>query len=114
MKKKEEKDMWRMWAVILYLCLALQILFIIIAYTLPSFINYIDYGLPGITPQHCGVTNSIFVMEVITDLAILLSLILFLVRTAQSSKLLTKGIVFLAIFLLEIFFFVLLHAGVCD
>jgi hypothetical protein len=91
MKKKEEKDKWRIWVLILYFCFALQILSAVVIFTLPGFFNYID-RLPQISVSSCP-GNSGHILTAIGFVAVISSLILLLVK---------KEIKFFIIFIYEI------------
>lgn len=104
MKKNEEKDKWRMWVLVLYFFLALQILFVIAVFTLPGFYDYINSinsyygrGLPQILsgPFCAGVDDLNAILEITGGVVLVFSLVLCYIK---------KEIKFLAIFLFEILF----------
>jgi hypothetical protein len=91
MKNKGEKGKWRIWVLILYFCFALQILSVIVIFTLPGLFYYIDV-LPRISVSGCP-GNSGVILYIVGLIALIFSLLLLFIK---------KEIKFFIIFIFQI------------
>lgn len=91
MKKKEEKDKWRMWAWALYLCVVIQVLLITGAYVINS--HFIDTCVPS---------SALTLLYITTYLAFIYSFVLFYVK---------KETRFIAILMFEVILLPFLYLG---